>query len=310
MKKILAIDGGGVRGLIPALVLDAIEKTTGKKIAQMFDLVAGTSAGGILAVGFTKPGAAGAPQYSAAQLADLFAARGKDIFPRSFWKGVSSVGGMLDERYSAKPLEAILLQYFGDAVLGAALAPVLVSTYDIERRRPFFFKSWKPNRAPVKMRDVARATSAAPTYFEPAQVTVGGDTLALIDGGVFVNNPAVCAYAEGVQLWPDEKDFLIVSLGTGELTRPILYQDAKDWGKLEWAIPILGVVFDGVAKVVDYQLARILGPEKFFRFQTSLDKASDDLDNASPANVEALRAEAQEILTAQAADIGRLCPLL
>lgn len=309
MKKLLAIDGGGIRGLIPALVLAEIERCLGHPIAQSVDLLAGTSTGGLLSLGLTRDNGHGQPLYSADRIAQLYVDRGGEIFSRSFWRGVSSIGGLADEKYSHEALVNVLREYFGDEPLSAALKPVLISAYDLENRQPFFFKSWRPETRSVLMRQAAHATAAAPTYFEPALIPVGSQRLALVDGGVFLQNPAMSAYAEARRLFPDEREFLIISLGTGELTRPILYQEAKDWGLVEWALPLLGVVFDGVSDAVDYQLRQILG-ERFFRFQTRLDIASDDMDDASRRNLEALKHEATQLIQAQRADLDRVCGLL
>ena len=96
MKKILSIDGGGIRGIIPALVLAEIEKKTGKPIAKSFDLIAGTSTGGILGLGLCVDNGQGEPKFTARELVNLYRNRGREIFSRSFWKGVSSLGGATD----------------------------------------------------------------------------------------------------------------------------------------------------------------------------------------------------------------------
>ena len=99
-------DGGGIRGIIPAITLAEIENQTGCSIAKSFDLIVGTSTGGILALGLSKQGNSGMQEeYSAQDLAGIYADRGKEIFPRSFWKGLSSVGGLSDEKYSHEGLE-------------------------------------------------------------------------------------------------------------------------------------------------------------------------------------------------------------
>jgi uncharacterized protein len=309
MKKLLAIDGGGIRGIIPAMILAEIEARTERAAATLFDLMAGTSTGGIITLALSRAGGGGLPKYRAQDLVELYVNRGPEIFSRSFWHGVSSVAGLTEEKYSQEPLEGVLQQFFEEAPLGAALKPILVSSYDIENRTPFFFKSWRDENKSVLMRYAARATSAAPTYFEPAQVEVQGKEVALIDGGVFVNNPAMSAYSEARRLFPAETDFLVVSLGTGQLTRSIPFGEAKDWGKVQWALPILNVVFDGVSAAVDYQLRQIL-EERYFRFQTALDTANDDMDDASPANLMALKMEAKRIIQAQGTDLGKVCQLM
>src|SRR5215210_4815135 len=105
MKKVLSIDGGGIRGIIPAMVLAEIEARTGKRSAEMFDLVAGTSTGGILALGLTKPGQDGKPEYSAKKLIDLYETEGRKIFSIPVWHRVHSVGGLAEEKYPATGIE-------------------------------------------------------------------------------------------------------------------------------------------------------------------------------------------------------------
>ncbi|MBW2466699.1 MAG: patatin-like phospholipase family protein [Deltaproteobacteria bacterium] len=309
MKHVLSIDGGGIRGIIPALVLAEIEKRTGKKTAELFDIVAGTSTGGILALGLTKDNGSGVPEFSAGDLAKLYEKRGKDIFSRSLWKGVSSVGGYVDEKYAEEGLERVLVEYFGNEPLGAALTKVLITSYDIHNRHPYFFKSWRTEWQAVEMRLVARATSAAPTYFEPALIPVSGSMKALIDGGVFINNPAVSAYAELKRLFPDENEYIVVSIGTGELVRPISYSEAKDWGKAGWMLPVLSCMFDGVCDAADYQLKQILR-NSYFRLQTSLSTASDDLDDATNGNIANLKSEAKKLIRTNKDTIGRICDTL
>lgn len=310
MKKVLSIDGGGIRGLIPALVLKHLEAEVGKPCHKAFDLIAGTSTGGILAMGLTVPDGNGKRRYGPEELAAIYAEHGRQIFSRSFWRGVSSVGGIADERYSRKPIEALLKTYFGSHKLGEAITPVLVGAYDLECREPVFFKSWRANRKDVAMRRIARATSAAPTYFEPEQMTLDKKKRSLVDGGVFVNNPAVSAYAEARRLWPDETDFMILALGCGHLTRPIYHEDAIDWGMVSWVKPVLDVVLDGQSRAVDYQLNQILGEERFFRLQTRLETANDDMDDASARNIDALRKEASIIIERQKASFEKIVALL
>ncbi len=219
---------------------------------------------------------------------------------------MSSVGGLLDEKYPQKPLEKVLQDYFHNTLLKSSLTNLLISSYDLENRCPFFFKSWRDDTNMVAMRHVARATSAAPTYFEPARIRIGDREFTLVDGGVFVNNPAVSAYAEAKRIFPDEDSFLVVSLGTGQLTRPIHYDEAKDWGLARWLHPLMDIIFDGVSDAADYQLNLIL-EDNFYRFQTRLDIASDDMDNASRANIEALKVQAAQIISKQENRLEALC---
>ncbi len=315
LLRVLAIDGGGIRGILPARILAAIEERTGKRIAEMFDMIAGTSTGGILALGLAKPDATGKPHYRASNLLDLYFTEGTTIFPQSIWRKIRTANFAFDERYPEDGIETVLQKYFGTTRLKDALVNVLITSYEIEIRMPWLFRSDRAKQNPnfdFPMWQVARATSAAPTYFEPERIDkLNGDGYwALIDGGTYANNPGMCAYAEARHLFPD-RDVLLVSLGTGELTRPIMYQLAKHWGLLGWAKPILDIVFDGVSKTTDYQLHQLLpavaGKRRYCRFQTSLTVASDDLDNAHPENLRDLRAQAEALIAAREADLDELC---
>jgi hypothetical protein len=150
------------------------------------------------------------------------------------------------------------------------------------------------------MVQAAHATSAAPTYFEPVRI---GDAT-LIDGGVFAINPALCAYAEA-----GGKLDVMVSLGTGQHTRRLAYEDIEDWGQLEWARPLIDVVFDGGQDAVDFQM-RALAAGAYVRLQTRLMLASDDLDDASEENLANLQREAEKLIRERSDDIDAACARL
>jgi uncharacterized protein len=313
--RILAIDGGGIRGLIPAVVLAEIERRSGSRTADLFDLIAGTSTGGILACGLTRPGDGGAPQFTAADLIGLYESEGPEIFHRSLLKRVESVEGYLDERYDDSGLNAALRRYLDDARLSQAVTDIFITAYEIERRQAFFFRSSRARTDPsydFSYVDAARATAAAPTYFEPARVRdlAGAETYALVDGGVFALNPGLVAYAELAAAGRREEIELVVSLGTGAHTRPLRYDDARGWGQLEWARPLVDVVFDGSAQTVDFALGHLLPEGRYLRFQTPLTEASDDLDDASDRNLEALRREGARLVEERSADIDRVVEAL
>jgi patatin-like phospholipase/acyl hydrolase len=319
MHKVLSIDGGGIRGLIPAMILTEIERRTSKFTSELFDSVAGTSTGGILALGLTKPGQGGEPEYSAEELTELYETEGEVIFSRPVWHRIHSAWSVAEEKYPSTGIEGVAAKYFGDVRLADALTEVLVTAYEIERREPWFFKR-RHARDPSRregdnflMREVARATSAAPTFFEPLPLTVDlHGKCAFIDGGVYANNPAMCAYVEARKIHSQEDDFLVVSLGTGELTRSLPYEEVRGWGLAKWAQPILNVVFDGVADTVDYQLRELLSikegeARRYYRFQTVLNRGNDDMDDASRTNIQALKTKAREIIDEKNAALEVLC---
>jgi len=307
-KKILSIDGGGIRGLIPALVLARIEELTERRIAELFDVIAGTSTGGILALGLTCRGQDGGPRYHAADLAQMYVKDGRTIFPHECLGKVRQVFG---PKYPAKGREEVLAEKLGDARLKDALCEVIVTSYDIERRSPIFFRSALARESPEQdflAREVALATSAAPTYFEPVRLTAPPpqSAYALVDGGVFANNPGMCAFVDDTTVGGESERTLMVSLGTGELTRKLPYAKAKGWGLAAWAPRILDVVFDGVSDTVDYQLKTLLGG-RYHRLQVELDRASDNMDDASKGNLEDLEREAEDLIQRSGKEIEKIC---
>lgn len=321
MIKILSIDGGGIRGIIPAMILSEIEKRTGKPISKIFDIIAGTSTGGILALGLVKPNGKGNPAYSAKELIKLYEIEGNNIFSNTIWHKIESADGLLEEKYPSAGLESVLKKYFNETRLSEALTNVIIPSYEIEQRKPWFFKSFNAKDIRKKnedflMRDAARATSAAPTYFEPAKINLNSELsyIALIDGAVFANNPSMCAYAEAKSIFQKNDDILLVSLGTGEHTRPILYNNTIDWGLARWARPILGVVFDGINDTVDYQLKQLLKPnhdsKRYYRFQVELDIGNNDIDDASQINIHFLKLLGEKLMSETDDDIINLCKQL
>ena len=231
---------------------------------------------------------------SAQQLVKLYEEHGGEIFEQSLWRKVRSVGGILEEAYSHEALEAILDRYFGERALSACSVPTMVTSYDIQHRRTVFLKSWHGDHAGLSCKEAARATSAAPTYFEPTILEWASESRTLIDGGVFMNSPSVSAYAEAQKLFPDD-EIAMLSIGTGELTRAIPYEAAKTWGSALWVMSLLDCMFDGVSKAADHQMRLFLG-ENYLRLQTPLHYASDDMDDASKGNIRNLRQTAEELI--------------
>jgi len=296
--KVLAIDGGGIRGIIPALILQEIENRTQRLISDLFDMLAGTSTGGIIALGMTLAGDGGKPAKSAQDIVGLYEREGSNIFPGSLHETLH-LEALRGAKYAADGVEATLERYFGDARLKDALKPVVIPSYDIEKQTPVFFKSEKAKGDPsydFLARQVARATSAAPTYFPPEKIDTA-DPLqyyALIDGGVIANNPAMCAYAEAIKMGclDNDRGVLMVSLGTGELRHPIQYKDATGWGQLEWARPVLDIALQGSSATVDYQLQQLLVTEganqAYYRFQLALTQDATEMDDARAENLKHL----------------------
>ena len=311
--RVLALDGGGIRGLIAGTVLDEIETRMQRPISDMFDLIAGTSTGGILALGLAKPGAGGKPQFTAQDMCDLYLNEGTTIFHHSLFQDVKTLHGVTDARYPAEPIERILGQHFSNTMLSEALKDIVIPSYDLSAPAPYFFKREyaqdQQHNWDVEMARAARATSAAPTYFDPAILPSddGGPDHALVDGGTFANNPTLSAYVDALRLKKDIPRVLVVSIGTGRPPQtpgsgpiPISANHVRDFGLMKWARPILEVVLDGVPKAVEYQMrvmqAATPAVLTYYRLQSDLPTASHALDDASPENTKKLVADAKKLI--------------
>ncbi|APR98622.1 patatin-like phospholipase family protein [Wolbachia endosymbiont of Folsomia candida] len=302
-KFILSVDGGGIRGIIPAIILAEIEKRTNKPISQIFDLMAGTSTGGIVVAGLCKKDGEGKPQYSASDLVELYQEYGSYIFKSSFLrKAITWLNGA---EYSNKNIEHVLDKYFGETTLADSISHLLLTSYDIHNNCPFFFKSWKEDRNFLRLQDALRSTTAAPTYFIPKLLKINQINRVLVDGGVFANNPAACAYANSKKLFPDD-DIVLLSIGTGRLSNPIKYINSKKFGKIAWVKPLLNVMFGSSLDVVNYQLKNIID-DQYLRIQSQLTIASPDMDNTTSKNIKLLQEEAQAMVECNQKALERFC---
>ncbi len=306
-KYILSVDGGGIRGIIPAIILAEIEKRARKTISQIFDLMAGTSTGGIVVAGLCKKDEQGNPQYSANDLVELYQEYGAYIFKSSFLR--RSIFSWLNcAQYPHKNIESILEKYFGDDTLQNTLSKVLITSYDIHNNRPFFFKSWKEDRNFIKLKDALRATTASPTYFVPKYLKINQKEMVLVDGGVFANNPAACAYASGKRLFPND-DILLLSIGTGRTDRSIEYVNSRRFGKIGWIKPLLNVMFASSLDAVNYQLDQVIA-DKYIRIQSQLKIASAEMDNITSKNIKSLQQEAKAMIEGNQKVVDKFCDIL
>jgi len=307
--RILSIDGGGIRGIIPGQVLVHLEKRLQEKtnnpearIVDFFDFFAGTSTGGILISILLCPDKNGRPLFTAEEAVSLYMKNGGAIFSTSSLKKFQSLMGMADEKYSASALEKTLKFYFNELKLSDLLKPCIITSYEIERRYAHFFTPHDAKNKPgydFYLRDVARATSAAPTYFEAAKIkSTTGVSYSLIDGGVFANNPSLCAFCEAGEIFKTDKpvsieNMTLLSLGTGNVEKEYLYDKAKNWGAVGWIRPIIDIMMTGSSETVEYQVEQLFASlgssDQYVRISPDLGNASSDLDNASIENLNALK---------------------
>ena len=329
--RILSIDGGGIRGLIAARVIARLEELISaeaeeeRRLADCFQMFAGTSTGGLLALGLTVPDPADPtrPRLSGSDLVDLYLNEGPRIFGDTLHK-LLSLGGWIAPKHSEARLERALRERFGDARLGAALRELIVTSYDMSEPGPHFFKRWRARQSAdrdVAMVDVGLATSAAPTYF-PSRGLAGR---ALVDGGLFAANPSVAAMVEALKRRDEEPrdlsagELLLVSLGTGQHETGHPQSRVRRWGRIGWILPrrqdpaLIAAFLDGQSDAADHWAEILLNHEpgraalnpaakgagpRYFRFQTTL-PVSTPLDDARPRALEQLNEAADRLLADQ-----------
>lgn len=319
--KVLSIDGGGIRGIIPATILAELE-STGTPVCKMFDLIAGTSTGGILALGLTIPAVGRSTAHTALEMVGLYKKHGEQIFPAVSTKWLDKLRDFSRPRYSVAGLEAVLKEFFGNSHLREAAIETLVTAYETVRRQPYYFTrqdALQNSKLDFQVRDIARATSAAPTYFPPLKLEIENDkdTLTLIDGGLAANNPSSIALSHAMRVFPGRR-IILVSIGTGKCKKAHAYEKIKGWGPLQWARPIIDLSFDGSDEVIHYCMQEAFerfnlndsGNYRYERIQVELSETLEAMDNANADNINACEAVATRYISNRKKELNDLRVLL
>ena len=267
-KYVLSIDGGGVRGLASATFLIELDKSLPKKISKSFDLIVGTSTGGIIALAISILKTEGEDLINIYSRENL-----KEIFSPLRYR-------ILGSKYAGKSKRKIFENYFKGETLSSAEVPIIITAFDLEKRRIKMFKSWSEGYLPA--RRVAAATSAAPTYF-PAESIEGQWYL---DGAVSTNNPVLIAYAEAKKLWPEE-EIKILSIGTGYNSRRLDGRRARKWGSLAWLNA--GIIQILMESNIEHVIALSLFEHNYLRIDSELLGIKSSFDNTSKRNLESIK---------------------
>lgn len=256
--KILSLDGGGIRGIITAIILQRISESEGLyNFLDEVNLIAGTSTGGLLALSLANG-------FSPRYMKEIYEKEGKFIFYDTIIDVILDLGRSIGSGYKNENLKKVLIEIFGEMKLNQLNKHVVITAFDLDNEAKDLAKrTWKPkifhnmegegSDGQEMVYKVGLYTSAAPTYFPTYE--------GYVDGGVFANNPSMCALAQSQDLryfeLPDLKDVVLLSLGTGT-SLTFIEGKRHDWGYLQWAKPIIGLMLDGVAGIADYECKQIL----------------------------------------------------
>lgn len=287
--QILSLDGGGIKGLFSAAVLAKIEEDLNVRIVDHFDLIAGTSTGGIIALGL---GLGLAPR----EIVQFYATSGPAIFENRF--GVRRLLHWFHRKFPAHSLERAVRDCFKDALFGSSRKRLVIPSYNLGEDDIYLFKT--PHHPRLKrdykepMWKVALATGSAPTYFPSFR---GVDHARLVDGGVWANNPSMVAVVEAVSmLCVDLKQIRVLSLGT---TDPVVLRSGKldNGGKLRWASAAVDVIMRGQSIGVAKQICHLLGDENVERIDPKVPDGLFALDKLSAPDLLAKAAHVSRIFS-------------
>jgi len=270
-KYILSLDGGGVRTIATIIFLQKLEERLGMPLAEKFDFFIGTSAGAISCLGLAVN------QTSAVDLMEIWSKENLErTMTNSSWE--TNLGIMqISPKYTNEGKREVLEDFFSDKKIGDAKKPVVVTSYDIEKRIPVLLSSYgDPEISAV---DAGDATSAAPVYYPTAEV---GERY-LIDGGIVANHPVLHGYVEAKKMYPNA-ELVVLSIGTGLNKRSLKGKDSMKWGLIGWMMhDLFGLMIESS---MDHELAEELIGKNYLRVNSALGKVNRRLDDNKDSNIE------------------------
>lgn len=272
MFRILSIDGGGIKGAFPAAFLCALQERLSLSIADHFDLIAGTSTGGIIALGLGLG-------LSPLEILRFYTASGTTIFPAS-QRWSTRIKHYFKTKYSSDPLEEVLKTAFGDCLLGHSRQRLVIPSFSALTGKIYVYKTPHDLRFESDWRrsavEVAMATSAAPSYFPPY---VAPNYIAHLDGGMWANNPTGNAVAEAIGILKvNPTDIRVLSLGCTCTAQSFVLRNA---GLLGWRKKALDASFSGQSFGSMGIAALLVGHANIQRVDPTVEEGRFSLDNSS-----------------------------
>ena len=306
-KRYLAIDGGGTKAIVSLTYLSYLEYQLGTPIVKMFDLMAGSSSGGILATAlalphpddYELPVEEKRPKFTVNDLVALYMDMSRQVFDCNLLNSIKNLWGLLGPRYDSKRLADFLDKEY-DGVKGRELlCEVMTTAYNLELHQPSAFNSKDPEHSDLTVKDMVLATTAAPTYFSPHKIKGLGQ---FVDGAIFAPTPAIWLLMAVGRLFSSQPEDLaeeiqnttLVSIGTSSLNPNMSnrYNGAEDWGLIKWLISIFEVFDDGVTDTIDRQIKALLKDNSY-----RLDVKVTDLQDIALDNIETDRLKSLYELT-------------
>ncbi len=282
--RVISFDGGGYRGLLSAAVVWHIQAEFNINLPGSADLLAGTSVGGINALGY-------AIDMSPRDVVDFYRDRGGEIFSGSTWRRMTSLSGLARAKHSRRKADRLLKEQFGDLKMAGLRQHVVVPAWDVTLGQPVIYSTRKARENPHKnfrLRNVAAATSAAPSFFGVAKFEgPDGGQRYMADGGLFANNPSMIAAAEIRRIGYVPEKTVMVSIGTGKVDMGRDGSKLIDSGIFGWGTALVNAMMTANQKSVDDISYGVYG-ENYTRFQAELDEAHTAMDDTSSGQTDYL----------------------
>ncbi len=271
--RILSIDGGGVRGVVPAFFLSEYERLVGHQCAEEFDLLVGTSTGAIIACGL-------ALGISARDLVEFYVRDAPKVFSWPFYlrpQLAKAMYKMVRPSYSLTTLREALDVAFGKRYLSNVRTELRITVVDVGAGESHVFRSSDRNHKGFSAAAAVSCSCAAPTYFDCG--VVGG--MHYVDGGLWANNPSMVAISEAVRIMGSfrPKELRLVSLGCGGMEFYLHAAKMAKAGLIRWGVEVLPLMFEAQASATSSYLEWMLPTENYFRINPRLPEQLVSLDN-------------------------------
>ena len=338
---VLSLDGGGIRGIVSCIILkyleDKITELEGEpiKIGDYFDFVSGTSTGGLIGALILLPKSKNSyfAKHSIVDALNIYLGEGNNVFSKTFWTILKNPFSFFKSTFPTVVIEHQLKKIFKNHELKDLIRPTSILAYDTVHRIGKSFNSAEAI-SPFRnfyLRDVCRATSAAPTLFEPAFIkSFSGNEFCLIDGGVFANNPTFFGLTEARKinyekfyndpLKPQEncrlEDMLVVSIGNGSKPDVYNYDDLKEIDRNKWLNPLIDITLSSNVDITDYQIRQIYDmnnikfDEVYFRLNPRLKISDLGMDNVNEQNIKNLIQEGKSYVKHNQEKLNKLAQML
>ena len=261
MKKLLNIDGGGVRVYFPLLIMNYIEKKTNKKIIEIFDFYSGVSASSIILSAILT-------EYTVEEIIKQFKEISKTIFYKSYFYTMSSGFGLFNSKYPDCYINNEFQNFFKGLKLADAKKPLSILTYDLANSKPICWHSFHDTHKEYDLWKLIRASTAAPTYFPPFVL----DSHTLIDGGIVTNNLSELIFTHALVYYGQQEDFFQLSIATGNYNPNIIHTPN---GLYSWSSSLLNVFFNASASYemnTLKKLSKIENLKHFYRLEINLEE--------------------------------------